>query len=522
MPRLLLKLLLWVAIALGSGSDGWSASGMFPKMPLATNVFAVDTPRDSRDGKMVGWALEGLINQNRAEVYVLSESLNESHYRKLGHMPHVDLKPHAGADGGLRALFEKYQTRVKKMIVYDPQKDWTWYLALMMAARQDGIPVTEAIKEQLVSEFQWNGEVEDYRNRWGGRIEAYDWALKNLMPGCNHQVLFVVEYGKPLADYVAASRGFAFWLDFGNPAERAEAEKIFSCGAYTVWTSLMGYANQGDSANAIANKYGIGYVVSDLYRNGSYWASFPNQTFQQRPGSAIKATPGRIYVAITWSDGDNVQFDENAIYLMWHNKDRGSVPVGTPLSPSLQELNPRLLNWYYQSATTNDELLAGPSGVQFIYVNDYNEKLFPDWCKTNRAWMDGAGFRTACVWHTTYPSEKYSEYIATCGLTGILNSGNSLKIKYDAGVPILGEGDGAWKETDIFDRLSRMPPSRNGPVFVGVKCIVAGFIKNEAGYTNIKRQVDRLNAAYPGRFVFLLPKDLFATIRSYCKLPESP
>ena len=215
-----------------------------------------------------------------------------------------------------------------------------------------------------------------------------------------------------------------------------------------------------------------------------------------------------------------MQFDENAIYLLWHDKMRGSVPVGTTLSPALQELNPRLLDWYYKSATTNDELLAGPSGVQFIYVNDYNPRLFPDWCETNRAWIDGAGFRTACVWHTTYPSEKYSHYITTCGLTGILNSGNTLQIKYDLGVPVIGEGDGAWKETDIYDRLSRIPPSRNTPVFAGVKCIVAGFIKGDGGYPKIKRQVDRLNAAFPGRFVFLLPKDFFATIRTYCRLPE--
>jgi hypothetical protein len=495
---------------------------MFPKMPFATNVFDINSHADSRDAKMVGWALAGMLNQTRAEVYVTSESLNESHYRKLSHMPHEDVQSKPGADGGLRAMFDKYKSRVKKMILYDPQKDWTWYLALMAAARQDGIPVTEPIRQRLAAESDWHGEVEDFRNRWNNRIEAYDWAIANLMSGCNRQVVFVVEYGNPLADYVAASRGFAFWLDFGNPAERAEAEKIFAAGHYTVGTSLMGYANEGDSANSIANKYGIGYVVSDLYRNGSYWASFPNQTFTQRPGHAVKAVPGRIYVTITWSDGDNVQFDENAIYLLWHEKSRGSVPVGTTLSPALQELNPRLLDWYYKSATTNDELLAGPSGVQFIYLNDYNANLFPEWCRTNAIWLAGAGFRSACVWHATYPSEKYSNYLATCGLTGILNSGNSRVVHYDAGIPVIGEGDGAWKETDIFDRLSRIPPSRGTPVFMGVKCIVAGFIKGDEGYAKIKRQVDRLNSVFPGRFVFLLPTDLLATVRAYCKLPESP
>jgi hypothetical protein len=41
-------------------------------------------------------------------------------------------------------------------------------------------------------------------------------------------------------------------------------------------------------------------------------------------------------------------------------------------------------------------------------------------------------------------------------------------------------------------------------------------------YTKVKRQMDRLEAAFPGRYVFLLPKDQFATIRAYYNLPASP
>ena len=41
----------------------------------------------------------------------------------------------------------------------------------------------------------------------------------------------------------------------------------------------MGY--RGDQVNDIANPYGIGYVVSDLYANGSFWSSFPDKTYTQ-------------------------------------------------------------------------------------------------------------------------------------------------------------------------------------------------------------------------------------------------
>ncbi|MGH7989921.1 MAG: hypothetical protein ACREDS_07030, partial [Limisphaerales bacterium] len=37
-------------------------------------------------------------------------------------------------------------------------------------------------------------------------------------------------------------------------------------------------------------------------------------------------------MTFTWSNGDNIQFDQNAIYLLWKDPARGTVPVGTTLS----------------------------------------------------------------------------------------------------------------------------------------------------------------------------------------------
>ncbi|HEY3762609.1 MAG TPA: GxGYxYP domain-containing protein [Verrucomicrobiae bacterium] len=514
-----------------------AAGGLFPKMPLATNVFVVNCQNDSEEAKRTELALQGLVNRTSAEVYLVEKPLDRTHLEDSG-IAHVNLPLPNGNDAGLCALFQKYQSRVKKMILYDPAKDWTFHLAVMAGAQENGIPVTEPVKDELVSKSGWSGEIEDYRNRWPDKITAYDWAMQNLMPHCNRQVVFALKSAHSLIDYAVATGGFDFHFDLkANPGQRDEMDKIFHAGGYTVGSSLMGYDR--DSANVAANKYGIGYVVSDLYDNGSFWSSQPDETFHQAPGRAIAALPGRVYVTITWSDGDNIQFDQNAIYQLWKDPARGSVPVGTTLSPSLQELDPKLLDWYYKKMTANDELMAGPSGVQFIYGNDFNDQLFPAWCATNRIWLADAGFHTACLWHTAYPGQKFSSYLSTCGLDGILFSGDitaasagqahehskaknrhgsTSDVVVENGIPVISEGHAVWNEDDIFNHLSRVQPDPDKPVFVGVKCIVEGFEKKEGaggGYAKIKRQVDRLNAAYPGRFVFLLPKDLFATIRTY-------
>ncbi len=507
---------------LGGLNPAFAATGLFTKMPAAKTVNVVDCSTDSTDARMTAWALEGLINQTKAESYVITRPEDEEQLDTSG-KPSNRLPLLDGADPGLRALFGKYSSRVKKMIVYDPKKDWTFYLALMASAQGGGIPVTESIRARLSSEFGWTGPVEDFRNHGDNRVTAYDWALANLMPGCSRKVVFVLNWRMPLVDYAVASRGFIFWLDFSKSDELAEAQKIFATHGYTVGTSLMGYASDGDDANRYANPYGIGYVVSDLYANGSFWSSFPDKTYHQDMGTARKALPGKIYVALGWSDGDNIQFDQRLTYRLWQGSSRGTVPISTTLSPTLQELNPPLLDWYYSKMTANDELISGPSGVQFIFGDDYNPDLFPAWCSLSGVWVADAGFHTAYFWRTRYPSEKYAACMKTFQLAGIFHAFSNHfnnQVKYDMGTPVVEPVLPVRSEQALFDSLANLTPRADGPVFAVRDCGVQGF--GDDGYAKVEDAVNRLNAAYPGRFVFMLSKDFFATIRSYYHLAPAP
>lgn len=485
-----------------------AAGGLFPKMPSAVSAYVVTVHNDSGDAKRAAWALQGLINHSSAEVYVLSSGAHKEQLVNSG-KPFQILTPLTGNNPGLRTLFQKYKSRVGKMFIYDPDKDWSWYLAMMVAAQQDGIPVTESLKNDLASEFAWSGGVEDFRNQWTNRIEAYDWALANLMTNCSPKVVFESRMDKRLCDYAVASKGFDFWLDRGNPAELAEIKKIFRTKGYSVGTTLMGYA--GDGANEISNPFGVGYVVSDNYGNGSFWSSFPNKTYTQAPGQAVIPQPGKIYASIMWSDGDNISFDQNPLFTFWHDPVRGTIPVATALSPTLQELNSPLLDWYYSQKTGNDELVSGPTGFQFIYIENYNPGLFPEWCRLTQAWCADAGFHSARIWRAPNPSVKFNTYMQTCGFDGVLGEGWSV----EGGFPPKIETYAAADEADLFKQFTNVSPNLRTPIFVNFTPIVQGFDVKDGGYAALQRQMARVEAAYPGRFVFLLPNDEFATIRAY-------
>jgi hypothetical protein len=261
--------------------------------------------------------------------------------------------------------------------------------------------------------------------------------------------------------------------------------------------------------------------VGNFYSNGSFWSSFPNKTYTQSPGTAIKAEKGKVYVAFLLSDGDNLQFAQGPLYSAWKNDpNRGTVPVGTSMPPVLQEIDSPLLDWYYENKTPNDELVAGPCGFQFIFLDDFPEKMLPEWCELNAKWCAGAGFHTASLWHGKFPSKKYDIYTSLSGVTNIRHNSNLAPInenpRLSNGVPVFNERiRDNWTEEELYEDLAGVEADPRIPIFATGKLISAGF--DGKLFTAAKSVVDRLNAEFPDKYVFLLPADQAETAKDYFK-----
>ena len=189
--------------------------------------------------------------------------------------------------------------------------------------------------------------------------------------------------------------------------------------------------------------------------------------------------------------------------------------MGTTLCAGLQELNPFLMEWYYRHMSDNDELLAGPSGYQFIYGRDYSEQGYEQWLEKNRAWLESAGFRTGCFWHCSYGTDRFYRYVETAGLEGVFNGDDDVVLDCHEGVVIMNQGDHLVAEGDLYNNLAarqaKLDPSR--PHFLNVYPTAATY--GYHGIARLKREAERLERDFPGRFVFLLPKDNVATARAY-------
>jgi autotransporter-associated beta strand protein len=522
MTRIILSFLVLLSLPASA------ASGLFLKTPPAAEAFLLRFSGDTTDSRATSYALQGLVNSVSAEVFIDQRTNDRAQIDSSG-KPYTVLNTSlvGGSTSlrGVRTLFNRYHPSVQKMFIYDSAKDWTFYLALMAGAQQNGIPVTDTVRAALQAQVPgWAGTVVDYRNIGADRIEGYSWALANLMPNCTRKsVYFAGAFDLVCMDYVVASKSFVFNLSLSDPAQVAKITEIFATPGYGVGTSLGGYA--GDSVNELANPYGIGYNVSNFYSNGSFWSSFPNKTYTQATGEAVTALNGKVYVAILISDGDNLQFAQGAIYSNWKNDpNRGTVPVGTSLPAVLQEMDTPLLDWYYANKTPNDELVAGPSGFQFIYLNDYNPALLPQWCEINAEWTAGAGFHTTSLWRGDFPSANYDVYTAMSGVDNIRHNRNLFPLssnpQFSNGVPVFNERiRDCQNEQELYDDLAGVAANPSAPVFATGKLITARF--GTTIFTSIKTVVDRLNADFPGKYVFQLPSDQAETAREYLQPKRS-
>lgn len=171
-----------------------------------------------------------------------------------------------------------------------------------------------------------------------------------------------------LRDYAVANRAMVIWLDANAPAECALFEKILAAakpGApYLGW---FGNDIEGEfSAVETTSRHGIPVVPADWFNNLTV---FSGRTPLAAPPAAPPAPPleNRIHLTLTFGEGDNLQYNQHRMRRLWDDPARGKVPINWSASPLLVDAAPAILSHYRRTATPNDLLVMGPSGVGYFY-----------------------------------------------------------------------------------------------------------------------------------------------------------
>ena len=233
-----------------------------------------------------------------------------------------------------------------------------------------------------------------------------------------------------------------------------------------------------------------GTYVSQASKHGNcvICCGAPNMSFHRwiKPGEftppTLKSLPqidtSKIYVSFLLSDGDALHWVSGFQGKQWLSPNRGSIPFGWEIQPLLYDLAPAMLQYYYETATNNDYLVAAASGIGYCHPEEFPPDRLETYLQKSRSYLKLTGLKAISIlsagnisFDVALNYRKYFKDIAVgCeeGYSGRLPEGGYQFSDFSVWrtrIPINGEGT----KEDILKELNHVAKSTlKRPLFIPV------------------------------------------------------
>jgi len=196
-----------------------------------------------------------------------------------------------------------------------------------------------------------------------------------------------------LRDYAVANRAMVFWLESNVPEERQLFEQILS--EVEPGTPYLGWFSNDVAGEftgvKITSSHGVYVLAADWFSNMTVFSGTKlTEPAPKKKGKTPKLQ-NKIYVAYVYSEGDNLQYNQHRMRNLWDDPNRGKVPINWTSNPLLYDAAPAFLNYYFRTATPNDQIIAGPSGAGYFYPNVWPDNSFPAFLKNTYPYLQKTG-----------------------------------------------------------------------------------------------------------------------------------
>lgn len=444
---LLFSLLAWHAQTDHGAVLAWPAGQYLPTLskPAATiDCISMDSIGTAQQALFT--SLAGIVNQAQPRIAcVTTTQEGEFTWLNIHHLSHDMVN-------GFAAI-QKYETNVTGLVVPDPNQPDTLNLATTIAGLKDELICFPSLLATLTN-APYNLPIkDDLRGEFLNKYQVYECLYSNYWPQCTHRVIVGLETNCywHLRDYAIALKAAVVWLDPSIPAD-ANVLKLYTSQMTPVGGIYLGWVpNENADLNWLAT-YGIPVMASDFFDNASVYGGV-RTLINIPPIPPISPLQNKVYVSITLSDGDNVQYMQHLMEEYWQSPARGSVPLGWTVQPLLADFDPGMLNYYWSTATTNDCLLAGPSGAGYAHIEHWIGANVAAFTKSSNPYLQQTGIRTITVWDTV-SSATGAAYATNCPtLVGINDGDDGYYETHDGTLPVLGfpsEGHYATNSAELL------------------------------------------------------------------------
>jgi hypothetical protein len=366
----------------------WSMGKLLPAFQTPQELMVYDIRGASTETKISVTTFVGLINRPQPRVYLF---VNDDDVFWLNTV--FNTVPHtisaSSNDAVLDALLDSYDRCMQGMVIYNPALPDTINIATTIAGQHEVLVVSSTQAQRLQTTRQYK-VLEDLRTyHWRSRSQAYDWARQHLLSESSSRLVAGLDptNASGLRSFLTATRTFVYWLDardiVPDPTNSLRTERGLMkqiLGSFPQGAIHLGWFKNESSGVSLTSEAGIPVLASDHFFNLEVWTSL-----QQIPIPKPKLIPptipqidsSKVYVSFTISDGDNIQFSQHHMRRLWNDPARGSIPIGWTISPMLGQDMPALAAYYMNSASPNDELVAGPSGAGYMFPSQWPSERLP-------------------------------------------------------------------------------------------------------------------------------------------------
>ncbi len=247
-----------------------------------------------------------------------------------------------------------------------------------------------------------------------------------------------------LRDYIVATQALVFWLDPSLPAEADLFTQILQ--KVNPDTPYLGWFVDGheDPGVTLCSQYGVVVLAADYLNNATVFGGVRAPIRPWQPPANTPALENKVYVALTMSEGDNLQFIEHRLRTIWDDPTRGRVPINWSINPLLLDAAPAMLNYFQATQTSNDFLLAGPSGAGYTYPGDWPSADLPSFAERTGMYMQRTGMKVIYALNrlngnnidlTPAVAQQYVQHVRLLGI--LSNWIAQSQISTPAGLPVI-------------------------------------------------------------------------------------
>lgn len=420
------------------------------RAPLYTYTLAQDGTPDAYDEALAGASLQGIINRDAPELYLISRTKPRPQFW-------LDLLAKDGRwlQGRRRkplpdlgAVVKLAGKRLKGAVIWDPAVPASVNVATTLAGIHDAVVLSPELAQRYLA--QWRLPVlNDLRGKFTGaetgskKNDAYRWAIREYLTHgkCSSRRLCLFEDAFSTRahgdisyvltrDWAVKNRAFVFdlspWGDEApgdEPGQRvgldletyklilAETLRQSAGRQMTELTGFFAEAKYSDCPSRKSAHQGVptewetiwlitpfncyqNTISSDCF-NQSFHSQAPRRPLKQR--SASKAVPleKKAYICILMADYDSATPLYDFLPDHWHNADRGKIPLAWGIDPSLLETYPDLIAYFYETASAADTFTADASAAGYMNPNRIRKEYLPLFVRHNQQFFREADMTIA-------------------------------------------------------------------------------------------------------------------------------